>query len=372
MRTEPPFSHGTPSRTAVLLVNLGTPDAPTASALRRYLGQFLSDPRVVEIPRLIWMLILHLIILRVRPAKSAAKYKTVWTDEGSPLLAIGLKQADGLRHWLKANGLDVQVELGMRYGNPSIASVMDRLRAQAVDRVLVLPLFPQYAAATTASIYDAIGDWLRPVRNVPELRFIKHYHDAPAYIHALAQQVQAHWDTHGRPDFAAGDRLMMSFHGVPRRTLDRGDPYHCECHKTGRLLAEQLGLSPGEYVVTFQSRFGKAEWLQPYTEPTAKALAQGGCRRLDVVCPGFTADCLETLEEIGEEVCEAYQHAGGGTFHYIRCVNASAEFVAALGSLVHAHTQGWPVRLQIEASAQGCPHALAASRAAALAMGASD
>ncbi len=370
MRTEPSYTHGTPASTAVILVNLGTPDEPTAPALRRYLGEFLSDPRVVEIPRLIWMLILHLIILRVRPAKSAAKYKTVWTAEGSPLMAIGLKQTAALRTWLKDRGLNVRVELAMRYGNPSIASVMDKLREQAVDRVLVLPLFPQYAAATTASIYDAIGDWLRPVRNVPELRFIKHYHDDAAYIESVAQQILAHWTANGRPDFAAGDKLMMSFHGVPKRTLDRGDPYHCECHKTGRLVAQRLGLAKGDYVVTFQSRFGKAEWLQPYTEPTARSLAQGGCKRLDVVCPGFTADCLETIEEIGDEVREAFEHAGGAAFHYIPCVNDTPFFVAALGRLVQNHTQGWPVQ---ELDAQGFAQMrtdMEQSRAAALELGA--
>jgi ferrochelatase len=355
-----------------VLVNLGTPDAPTAPALRRYLKQFLSDARVVEIPRIIWWLILNLIILRIRPAKSAAKYRTVWTAEGSPLLVIARRQAEGLRQWLNQQGVAVRVEVAMRYGNPSIPSVMDALRSDGVDRVLVLPLFPQYAAATTASIYDAVGDWLRPVRNVPELRFIKHYHDHPDYIAALADKISLHWQTAGRPDFAAGDKLVMSFHGVPRRTLDRGDPYHCECHKTGRLVAQRLGLAKGEYMVTFQSRFGKAEWLQPYTDPTLKALGEKKTGRVDVICPGFLADCLETLEEIGDEVQESFIHAGGGKFHYIECLNDEPGLIQTLGKLVVDHTQGWPVQVACAQTAQAQALMLQQAREAALALGAAQ
>ena len=369
MRTEANFDHGTPLTTAVVLVNLGTPDAPTAPALRRYLKQFLSDHRVVEIPRLIWWLILNLIILRIRPAKSAAKYKTVWTAEGSPLLVIAKRQAAGLRDWLQKERLNLRVEVAMRYGNPSVDSVMDKLRADGVDRVLVLPLFPQYAAATTASIYDAVGDWLRPVRNVPELRFVKHYHDHTAYIEALAKKIQAYWDEHGRPDFATGARLIMSFHGVPKRVLERGDPYHCECHKTGRLVAQRLGVDKEHYKVTFQSRFGKAEWLQPYTDKTLQALGAAKTPRVDVMCPGFLADCLETLEEIGDEVREEFLHAGGGVFNYIPCLNDEPELIDLLGQVVKNHTLGWPVDLPDAQTLIEQKSALELSRANALALG---
>jgi ferrochelatase len=370
MRTEPPFAHGTAQTAAVLLVNLGTPDEPTPGALRRYLRQFLSDTRVVEIPRLIWWLILNLIILRVRPAKSAAKYKTIWTIEGSPLLTIGKKQAQALQEALEKSGYNVQVALAMRYGNPSIEQTMDNLRANAVDRVLVLPLFPQYAAATTASIYDAVANWLRPVRNVPELRFVKHYHDHPAYISALVKNIQAHWALHGRPDFLAGDRLVMSFHGVPQQVLDRGDPYHCECHKTARLVAQSLDLDRNHYLVTFQSRFGSAQWLQPYTDKTVEALAKAKTKRIDMICPGFLADCLETLEEIKEEVRETFIHAGGQQFLYIPCLNESADLVQALLEVVQMHTAGWPVGALSAGQQIEMQQALSASRVRAIEMGA--
>ncbi len=343
MRSESAYPHGTPLKTAVVLVNLGTPDAPTAPALRRYLKQFLSDPRVVEIPRLIWWLILNGIILRIRPKKSAAKYATVWTPEGSPLLAIASKQASGLQQRLQEHGFDITVKVAMRYGNPALPAVLDELRAQHHDRMLVLPMFPQYAAATVASVFDAVGDWMRPVRNVPEFRFVKHYHDHPLYIQALADQVNARWQAVGRPNFDSGDRLVMSFHGVPKRTLDRGDPYHCECYKTARLLGERLGLLPGQYLVTFQSRFGKAEWLQPYTDKTIAALPGQGTRRVDVMCPGFVADCLETLEEIAQEVRDEFMHAGGAQFNYIPCMNDGEGFMALLADVVRMHTGGWPV-----------------------------
>ena len=343
MRAESAYAHGTPLKTAVMLVNLGTPDAPTTPALRRYLKQFLSDPRVVEIPRLIWWLILNGIILRLRPRKSAAKYKTVWTPEGSPLLAIANKQAQALIKKLQADGYEVTVKVAMRYGNPSVASVLDDLRATHHDRVLVLPMFPQYAAATVASVFDAVAYWMRPVRNVPEFRFVKHYHDNPLYIAGLAQQVLDHWEQVGRPDFAAGDTLMMSFHGVPKRTLEMGDPYHCECYKTARLVAERIGLEKDHYMVTFQSRFGKAEWLQPYTDKSLEALPAKGTKRVDVMCPGFVADCLETLEEIADEGRETFLHAGGETFHYIPCLNHSDAFAGLLADVVIQHTSGWPV-----------------------------
>ena len=334
---EPPFTHGAAPRTGVLLCNLGTPDEPTAPALRRYLGQFLSDHRVVEIPKALWLPILHGIILRVRPAKSAAKYASVWTDEGSPLKVWTAKQAALLQGFLGERGHRVLVRHAMRYGNPSIASQLDALKAEGATRILILPLYPQYSGTTTASVFDAVYAWAARTRHVPELRFVNRYHDHAGYIDALAQRIETHWQHHGQPD-----QLVMSFHGVPERTLHLGDPYHCESHKTARLLAERLGLPQDRYQLTFQSRFGKAKWLEPYTEPTLIALAQRGTRRVDVVCPGFTSDCLETLEEINQEAREAFLHAGGQEFHYIPCLNDSPRWITALSDITQSHLQGWP------------------------------
>ncbi len=361
-RREAAFRHGQPARTAVLLVNLGTPDEPTAPALRRYLAEFLSDPRVVEIPRLVWWFILNGFILPTRPAASAAKYASVWMPEGSPLAVWTRRQAEALDQHLKAGGHEVLVRHAMRYGNPSVASVLDGLRAEGATRVLVLPLYPQYAAATTASVGDAVMHWALAARRTPELRFIGEYHTEPGYISALVQRLQQHWAEHGR-----ADKLVLSFHGVPERSLHMGDPYHCQCHVTARLLAQQLGLSKDQLVVTFQSRFGKAKWLEPYTEPTLVALAGQGVKRVDVMCPGFVADCLETLEEINQEAREAFLHAGGEQFHYVPCVNDSPVFVQALADLALRHLQGWPTRAQPEEAP-----ALAAQRERALAMGAKD
>ncbi len=357
---EPPYRHGSAGRTGVLLVNLGTPDAPTPAALRRYLAQFLSDPRVVEIPRWAWWPILHGIILRVRPARSARKYASIWTEAGSPLAVWTQKQAVLLRGYLGERGHPVLVRHAMRYGNPSIASQLDALKAEGATRLLVLPLYPQYAGSTTASALDAVADWLRQVRHLPELRVVNRYHDDPLYIDALARRVEAHWQREGR-----GERLVLSFHGVPKRTLLLGDPYHCECLVTARLLRERLGLDPAQLLVTFQSRFGKAEWLQPYTEPTLVELAKSGVQRVDVMCPGFTADCLETLEEIDQEVREAFLGAGGQAYHYIPCLNDEPAWIAALAAIAIRHLQGWPVEPPPS-------EALAAQRERALAAGAAD
>jgi protoporphyrin/coproporphyrin ferrochelatase len=361
-RPEPRHSHGQSARTAVVLVNLGTPDEPTAPALRRYLAEFLSDPRVVEIPRAVWWPILHGVILRTRPAKSAAKYATVWTPEGSPLAVWTRRQAQGLQQRLAAAGHELLVTHAMRYGNPSIPSVLDSLRQQGATRVLVLPLYPQYAAATTASIVDKVGQWSAKARRVPEWRFVGEYHDDPGYINALAQRLQAHWVEHGR-----GDKLVLSFHGVPERSLLLGDPYHCQCYKTARLLADALGLSAdqakAQVLVTFQSRFGKAKWLEPYTEPTLRQLAEGGVKNVDVMCPGFVGDCLETLEEISQEARETFLHAGGERFSYVPCLNDSPVWLDALAALALRHLQGWPTRPEVQD-----PRA----RTQALALGAPD
>ena len=355
---EPTYTHGQAARTAILLCNLGTPDAPTASALRRYLGQFLADHRVVEIPKAVWWLILHGIILRTRPAKSAAKYATVWTPDGSPLAVWTAKQATLLRGWLGEAGNNVLVRPAMRYGNPSIASQLDALKAEGATRVLILPLYPQYSGTTTASVFDAVYSWAARTRNVPELRFVNHYHDDAGYIDALAATVQAHWKHHGPPD-----KLVMSFHGVPERTLHLGDPYHCESHKTARLLAERLGLQKSHWQLTFQSRFVKAKWLEPYTEPTLIEMGKAGVGRVDVICPGFTGDCLETLEEINQEAREAFLHAGGKEFHYIPCLNDSPDWITALSAIAQQHMGGWPLQVASDT-------ALAAAKAHALAGGA--
>ncbi len=358
---EPAHAHGQAARTAVLLVNLGTPDAPTPAALRRYLAEFLSDPRVVEIPRLLWWLILHGIILRTRPARSAAKYASVWTPEGSPLAVWTQRQSAALALQLAAAGHHVSVRHAMRYGSPSLPQTLDNLRAEGVTRVLVLPLYPQYAAATTASVVDRVLQWAGRARRVPELRFVAEYHDDPAYIEALAQRLREHWSAHGR-----GDKLVLSFHGVPARSLLLGDPYHCQCHKTARLLCAALGLGPDEVRVTFQSRFGKAQWLQPYTEPTLKELAATGVKRVDVMCPGFVADCLETLEEIAQEARNAFIAAGGEHFGYVACLNDSAAWIDALGALAERHLAGWDTRSSPNEAA------LAQQRQRALAMGAKN
>jgi protoporphyrin/coproporphyrin ferrochelatase len=360
-RAEPPYRHGQRARTAVLLVNLGTPDEPTAPALRRYLAEFLSDPRVVDIPRFVWWPILYGVILPTRPKQSAAKYASVWTTEGSPLAVWTQRQAAALSDQLAARGHQLLVRHAMRYGNPSIASVMDGLREAGATRVLVLPAYPQYAAATTASVSDKVLEWATKARRMPELRFVGEYHDDAGYIAALAARLRAHWAEHGR-----GDKLVLSFHGVPERSLLLGDPYHCQCHKTARLLAEALELPREHMVVTFQSRFGKAKWLEPYTEPTLQKLAAEGVKRVDVMCPGFVADCLETLEEIAQEAHESFIEAGGERFDYVPCLNADAGWIEALATLAERHLAGWETRSAPDAAAQE------AQRQRALALGAKD
>ena len=355
---EPSFTHGTPGKTGILLINLGTPDAPTPEAVRRYLKEFLGDPRVVEMPRAIWWLILNGIILNTRPKKSAAKYAKVWLKEGSPLRVYTDKQATLLQGYLSQRAkVPLVVEYAMRYGNPSVPQVLRRLKEQNCQRILVVPMYPQYAASTTATAYDSLFDELKKMRNAPALRTIKHFHDHPGYIKALAGSISGYWMKNGKPE-----KLLMSFHGLPDYTLTKGDPYHCECHKTGRLLAQELGLKPEQYAVSFQSRFGKAEWLKPYTTATLKELGGQKLKRLDVVCPGFVADCLETLEEIALEGKEDFQHAGGGEYHYIPCLNDSNDWIHALTDLVLDNLHGWLIEPDTAELEQ--------SRLRALAMGA--
>ena len=336
--SQPAASH----RVAVLLINLGTPDAPTPRAVRRYLAQFLSDPRVVEIPALLWQPLLRALILPLRGRSSARKYASVWMPEGSPLRVHTEKQVEAVRQLLHANGYRVLVDYAMRYGTPGIGAMLGQLKLAGAERVLLMPMYPQYSSSTTATAFDAAFAALARMRNQLEVRTVRHYADHPAYIAALAEQVRRYWAAHGQPDFAAGDKLVLSFHGVPKRTLDLGDPYHDQCRTTAALLMAALGLTPTECLITFQSRFGRAEWLQPYTAPTLRELGAAGVRRADVFCPGFTADCLETIEEIGLEVRDEFLHAGGKEFHRIACLNASQAWIAALGEIVAQQLQGWP------------------------------
>lgn len=335
-RPEPVRPADAAPRVGVLLTNLGTPDEPTAPAVRRYLAEFLSDPRVVELPAWLWQPILRGVILNVRPAKSAAKYATVWTPEGSPLLVWTRRQASLLQGYLGERQAPVRVRAAMRYGEPSMAQALDALRAEGVDRILVLPAYPQYCGATTGSTFDALGRWAESSRVVPELRFVADYHDEPAYIAALADSVRRHWQQEGR-----GTMLVMSYHGMPQSTRDAGDPYHDQCQRTSRLLAQALSLDDSAFKVTFQSRFGKAKWLEPATEPTLKALASQGLRRVDVICPGFAADCLETLEEIAQEGRDAFLGQGGQAFHYIACLNDQPGGIQALAKVALRHLGGW-------------------------------
>lgn len=340
------FSHQQQDKVGVLLVNLGTPEAATPSALRKYLAEFLSDPRVVEIPRLLWLIILHGIILRVRPKKSAQAYQEVWTDEGSPLMVHSLAQTQALRQSLRDKYGDVvQVELAMRYGQPSVSNVADAMSEDGCRKLVVLPMYPQYSGSTTGSVFDALAADFTQRRWLPNFRFISSYHTQTDYIEALAQSVEQHWAEHGR-----ADKLVLSFHGVPQHFLHAGDPYHCQCHVTSRLLSTRLGLSEDELMTCFQSRFGKAEWLKPYLDQTMKGLPAQGVKSVQVLCPGFSADCLETLEEIAGENKEYFMEAGGERFEYIAALNARPEHIAALTRIVETEAQDWLHQAQDAAS----------------------
>ncbi|MEP7184817.1 MAG: ferrochelatase [Rhodanobacter sp.] len=328
-----------PVQAGVLLVNLGTPAAPTASAVRPYLAEFLADPRVIEYPRWLWWLILHGVILRLRPKRSAHAYSKIWTAQGSPLrvgseaVAAGL-QAELLRQRPQA---PVRVALAMRYGTPSVVDTITQLQREGVRRLLVLPLYPQYSATSTGSVIDAVADALKTLRWPPELRIVNDYHDDPKHIEALALSIERWWANNGR-----GEKLLLSFHGIPERYLHEGDPYFCQCHATARLLRERLQLSEGQLVISFQSRVGRERWLHPYTDAVVRQLAADGVRKLDVACPGFAVDCLETLEEIAMQNRDFFIGAGGETLRYIPALNDSEGQVSSLASLVLRHTQGWP------------------------------
>ncbi|MDX8396899.1 MAG: ferrochelatase [Mariprofundaceae bacterium] len=321
----------------VLLSNLGTPDAATSTAVKRYLKEFLWDERVVEQPRWLWWLILNGIILTTRPKKSAAAYQRVWDEQGSPLMRISKQQHAAISTQLQEKyGDDVVVELAMRYGNPSIKSGLEALRDQHCHKILILPLYPQYSATTTASTFDAVADVLKSWRRVPALRMIDGYHDDEAYIEALASSVRQYWAKNGQ-----ADRLLISFHGIPQRYFKAGDPYPCLCQKTARLLRETLGLDEGNCKLSFQSRFGREPWVEPYTDQTLKTWGEQGLATVDVICPGFSADCLETLEEIAMENAEVFEQAGGGKLRYIPALNAQAEHIEMLSGLIDKNLKAW-------------------------------
>ncbi|MAL98778.1 MAG: ferrochelatase [Alteromonadaceae bacterium] len=355
------FRHDQPQRVGLLITNLGTPDAPTPSALRRYLGQFLSDPRVVEAPRLLWWFVLHGVILRIRPRRSAEAYASVWGERGSPLMYHTEDQCKALAARLRDQyGEDLIVDFAMRYGAPSIAARLDRLQQQGVTRLVVVPLYPQYSGSTSASTFDALSADFRRRRWLPELRFVMQYHDFPPYIDAMATRIERHWAEHGR-----ADKLIFSFHGIPKRYLLAGDPYFCQCHKSARLLAERLGLKGGSWMVAFQSLFGREEWLKPYLAETLKTLPGEGTKAVQIFCPGFSADCLETIEEVGVENRDYFLEAGGERYEYISALNAEPAHIDALVALVGKQLQGWDLAGNDRA-------ALATTRERAMSLGAGN
>jgi ferrochelatase len=330
------YEHGSKDKTGVLITNLGTPDAPNAKSLKIYLNQFLSDPRVIEIPKIIWQIILKLIILQIRPRKSAANYKKIWTDKGSPLLDISQRQLEGVKQIISEKNPNVEFALGMRYGNPSIEKALKDLQEKQVRRLLVLPLYPQYCAATTASTFDEVTNTLQKWRWIPELRFINQYFEEEKYIETLASSVEDFWAKNGKPQ-----KIIFSYHGIPKRYLTNGDPYHCFCLKTTRLVKEKMKLSDDQIMTTFQSRFGREEWLQPYTSETLKELPGKGIKDIHIISPGFSADCLETLEELEEENREYFIESGGEKYKYIPCLNDNKEHLDFISYLIIKNTHGW-------------------------------
>jgi protoporphyrin/coproporphyrin ferrochelatase len=334
---KPDYVHGTPARVGVLLVNLGTPDDPSPRSVRKYLAEFLWDPRIIEMPRALWWLVLHGVILRVRPRRSAHAYRKIWTPQGSPLLIESQALSRGLAAEVgRRFGDRVAVELAMSYGRPSVKSALARLRDRNVQRLIVLPLYPQFSSTTTGSVFELVTRELGTWRWMPELRFVNQYWQNEKYLAAVADSIAAHWRQHGRK------HLVFSFHSIPRRYLLAGDPYHCFCHATAREIASRLGLIAEQWSVGFQSRFGREEWLQPYVDVMLHEYSQSGPKAVTVVCPGFATDCLETLEEIGMQNREMFLGHGGAEFDYVPCLNASAAHVTALMDVVLQHGQGWP------------------------------
>ncbi|MBE8157922.1 MAG: ferrochelatase [Betaproteobacteria bacterium] len=336
------YRHGGEEKIGVLLANLGTPEAPTAKALRKYLRQFLSDPRVIETPKWRWLPVLYGIVLPLRAPRSAAAYRKIWTKDGSPLLANCRAQEKKLAAAFA--GLPVAVELGMSYGAPSIISALRKLKSQNCRRIAALPLYPQYSGSTGGAVFAAVAKELSAWRAAPHFRYIAAYCDSPRYIQTLADSISAHWKKHGRPDM-----LIFSFHGTPLDMLKNGDPYHCLCQKTARLAAARLDLPPEKWLVAFQSRFGRAEWLSPATDSVLRELPEGGgVRHVQVVCPAFSSDCLETLEEIAIEEREVFLRAGGEKFSYIPALNDSPAHIDFLESLLRENIGDWLLHLQRE------------------------
>lgn len=329
MSNTPPFS--------VLLVNLGTPEAPTPKAVRKYLAQFLWDKRVVDVPRPLWWLILNGIILRFRPARVAKAYASIWTDEGSPLMVFSRKQQSALKQKLKAEfGVDIPVELAMSYGNPSLKEAGIKLSKSGSERILVLPLYPQNSSSTIAAVFDGLAEALKPCPYMPEIRFINQYYQHPDYIQALANSVTGHWQEHGRTD-----KLLMSFHGIPKRYEDKGDPYPRQCRATAKALADKLELNDEQWLCSFQSRFGREEWVKPYTDETLKSWPDQGVKSVAVITPAFSVDCLETLEEIGEENKEYFLENGGQSYQFIPCLNDREDHIKMMAEIIKQQTQGW-------------------------------
>ncbi|MEZ8079823.1 ferrochelatase [Enterovibrio norvegicus] len=318
------------NKTGVLLANLGTPEAPTAKAVSAFLSEFLHDQRVVDMTRWLWCPLLHGIILPVRSPKVAKLYQSVWMEEGSPLMVYSQRQKAALE-----TVIDMPVELGMTYGQPSILSAIESLQAQGCERILVLPLYPQYSRTTTAAVFDKLAKSMKGKPVIPEFRFINQYYDDKAYIDALAQSVELHWDANGKPDM-----LVCSYHGIPKRYADNGDPYREHCHDTTERLIARLNTDV-KIKTTFQSRFGREEWLQPYTDKTLEQLPKDGVKRVDIISPAFSVDCLETLEEIAEQCHDSFMEAGGEAFRFIPCLNDAPAHIDMMRQLVERYTQGW-------------------------------
>ena len=330
------YEHGSKEAVGVLITNLGTPDAPKKKELKVYLNQFLSDPRVIELPKILWQILLKLVILQVRPSKSAEAYKKIWTKNGSPLLDISKRQLEKIKLSLSTSHPNMIFEVGMRYGNPSIPNALRNLQKQNLRKLLVLPMYPQYCAATTGSTFDEVTNVLQKWRWIPELRFINQYFEDDKYVQALSNSIASFWKKHSKPQ-----KIIFSYHGIPKKYLLNGDPYHCFCLKTTRLVKEKIGLSDDEIMTTFQSRFGKAEWLQPYTSETLKELPKQGIKDINIISPGFSSDCLETLEELEEENREYFMESGGEQYKYIPCLNDDDEHIDVFVNLIKKNIQGW-------------------------------
>ena len=335
---EKDYEHGSKEKIGVLITNLGTPDAPNKKELKVYLNQFLSDPRVIELPKILWQIILKLVILQIRPSKSAEAYKQIWTDKGSPLLDIANRQLYKIQSSFSSKNENIVFEVGMRYGNPSIPDALLKLQKKQVRRLLVLPMYPQYCAATTGSTFDEVTNVLQKWRWIPEMRFINQYFEEKNYIEALSNSIKSFWKKTSKPQ-----KIIFSYHGIPKRYLTNGDPYHCFCLKTTRLVKENMGLSDDEIMTTFQSRFGREEWLKPYTSETLKELPKQGIKNIHIISPGFSSDCLETLEELEEENKEYFMESGGENYHYIPCLNDHDDHIDVFVNLIKKHTQGWPL-----------------------------